>query len=292
MRVFAGTLLLSAATIPVWSVDRAPSVCLNHLNLVLDDATYSDLAGSSFLRDNFAGSAIATTAANGGESWSGIYLYGEHTYVEFFSAKGARKGREVGDSAIGFGVEEEGGAHVLAEALRQSFGAHVQEGVRTKVLAGEEFPWFKVATIVPADGHPMFSDWVMEYDPGFMKHRYADLQPEEDGITRRQYLERSFRNDRLLGDVDEVDVALAPARADLLLRELRIFGYTVLSEGRETTLQGPDIRIRLVVQTGTRSGVVGFGMRLLRDVGSGTTYRFGGGSTLTLRGRAGRWDFR
>lgn len=286
-----GALLFCAVTACGWSVDRRPSVSLNHLNLVLDDATYNALAGSSFLRDSFAGSSFAVTAADGGDSWSGLYLFGEHTYVEFFSAKGARKGREVGDSAVGFAVEEPGGTHVLAEALRQSSGAHVQEGVRTKVLRGEEVPWFKVATVVQPNSHPAFTDWVMEYDPGFMKHRYSDRKPEEDGITRRQYLERSFRKDRLLGDVNEVDVALAPERADLFVRELRIFGYGVVSEGQETLLQGPDIRIRLVTRTGTRSGVVGFGMRLLRDVGSGATYRFGAGSTLTLRGRNGRWVF-
>jgi hypothetical protein len=75
-------LLLSSGS--AFSADGPPPVFLNHFYIALDEATYQALRQSPEIAA-FAGIEERHTVA-GSRSWSGFYVYGRQTYMEFFVA--------------------------------------------------------------------------------------------------------------------------------------------------------------------------------------------------------------
>ena len=83
---------------------HAPEVWLNHVLLTLDSSTYAAARDSQFLRESFAGSEERHTKVDSGDSWTGLYFYGRHSYLEFFPPEdGSSDG-----SGIAFSVDRYG----------------------------------------------------------------------------------------------------------------------------------------------------------------------------------------
>src|ERR1700722_18935151 len=66
---------------------QLPSVHFDHLVMFMNQATIANVAASPFLNQDFSGFDKTTTQANGGKwGYSGIYLSGLATYLEFLPA--------------------------------------------------------------------------------------------------------------------------------------------------------------------------------------------------------------
>jgi hypothetical protein len=263
------------------SSERA-AVWLDHLVLVLDAETYAAAAASELLRDEFAAFEQRAITTGDAETWTGTYLYGEHTYLELFApCRAVGRADSVG---LAFSVEESGGAERIANRLRTETGAPVASSVRTVRLGEETIPWFHYVRVEYHNPGRHVSTWVMEYHAAFAAFLAARKggAPIAGNLTRRDALAARFSSTRLLRDVVGVTLALDDVESDRLRRQLLAFGYVVSQVGDGHIASGPDVRIALVPASGGRRGVMAIELALLRRKSGRTRYELGPRSVLTF----------
>jgi hypothetical protein len=87
-RLLVLVLGLALGALPATSFAEAlPPVYFNHVTIFIPAAAYDALRQSSFLRNEFSGFQEHTVQRDGGKwSYTGIFIFGQHTYLEFFKA--------------------------------------------------------------------------------------------------------------------------------------------------------------------------------------------------------------
>jgi hypothetical protein len=270
-------------------------VSLNHFYVVPEAETYKAIAGSEFLKSEFAVTETRTTV-RADSTYTGFYVYGVNTYFEFLEsisdgsmAKGA--------SGVAFGVDEPGGLKAIAAALADEFPGEAQ--LITRALNDRAVPWFFMAgpKSLPYKGPSGFSFWLMEYHPDFLSEWKPQPGGSNKGVSRREILRRYAVTlggqpaRPLFEDVIGLTVALDESQILRWTDLCRAFGFRPIKEKDAAVLEGPDLTLRLVPAQGERRGVREIRMRLSRRPENPGVHRFGA-STLTLRNDASAtWEF-
>ncbi len=267
-----------------------PPVYFNHLFVTLDNQTYSEITQSEFMRNQFANFEERTTTSNAGESWTGGYFYGEHTYFELFNIE-KNPGFKIGESGIAFGVEEVGGIELIYDQLKTKVSEKVKKILRTRKIENKDIPWFYEVGVDYEDATLTLFTWVMEYHKDYLKNMYPDLKPEKNGIMRRQNLAPRFDQSKFLKDVYEATIALDDKQASRFLAELKAFGYVVKDKGKKKICKGPDIKFIVVPPIASISKITELKISLLREKEGQKTYGFGTKSTLEFKGKTAIWRF-
>lgn len=267
---------------------QTPSVFLNHMNRVLDAETYHAIAAHPFIQNVFA-STVQTTVNSGKQTWTGMYLFGEHTYIELF-ASGTGVQRPPGSSALAFGVEATGDATTIHDRL-QTLDATATHTLRTRTLGTEDVPWFYQASRNASRFTDVVRSWVMEIHPDYMTTRFPDLDNTQNGIARHHYLHRIYRPNRLLQDIRHLTVAVPAQEKDALLRELQAFGYTLTTEGLATHATGPGITLTLMPATETQQGIICIGLALTRPHQGPSRYQLGQSTLQFHNDGTATWTF-
>jgi hypothetical protein len=246
-----------------WRAARPAPVFLNHLYVVPDRATYEALERSEFLRESFAVFEQRDTVRTD-TSYTGLYLYGAHTYFEFLPPGAA--GLSEGSSGLAFGLEAAGASEILARALEER-GVKSALFPVTRARAGAQVPWFRMLGVeMPAAPLRLF---VMEYDPTFLANWHHGLAPAGGGITRAAVLERyaaalqrsEARSQPPLADVTEVRLALDGAQRERVLAFGAAARYEVEAGAGAWTVHAPGFR--LVLRSSEEpGGITGFTMNL------------------------------
>jgi hypothetical protein len=84
-------LLFAAALIPAAFSQQLPPVYFNHFFMFMDPDTLNDLMASPFLNKEFSAFDKTTMHQDGGKlSYTGIYLDGRATYLEFLPQRRVR----------------------------------------------------------------------------------------------------------------------------------------------------------------------------------------------------------
>lgn len=159
-----------------------PTVLLNHFYLTLDRETFQAIAQCEFLRHQFAPNEIRTTHRTD-QSYTGLYFYGERTYFEFFDVT-TETHRQIGDSAIAFGLENEGDTTLLESHWPDSHRLSI-----TRPTDTEQVPWFEM--LIPKGftlEHPL-TFWTMEYHPTFLTSWFPTVTAAPT-LARQEVLER------------------------------------------------------------------------------------------------------
>jgi len=231
-----------------------PFVYLNHVYVTLDSATYSSVGNSDFLKDIFSSCITKTVAADSGQSWTGTYVWGENTYIEFFNI-GEYENK--GYSGIGFGVEVENGIEHLYKQFTDSGITNVWKDVRYRQVDDQEVPWFEMFGFLSEDTAARFitNTWAMEYKNEYMISKYPDRDPESLEITRKCYNQKEYRSDLLLKDIVEVELAVDDPDYSKLLDEFKNYGYQIEQNGASTVANGPDIRVILRAKSEKQAGI-------------------------------------
>lgn len=273
------------------------TVDLNHFYLTLDSETYQAVRASEFLTREFAPFEQRTTQRND-ISYTGIYFYGRNTYFEFFEAGsgGRAAAREAGASAIAFGVDTPGASPRVAQAWRKlGFGRTTLVTRRTETA---EPPWFHMTT--PEETRSgLFSTWLMEYHEHFLAQWYPDLPPAVRSIRRADILDRYVarigmhdrRDQFLLKEVDEIDLALAPAERERFRRLLEAVGRRCRTEAGSVICVAPRLRLTLALAGAGSAGIRRVGMSLQRTHGGRREHRFGRSRLLLEDGPVATWWF-
>ncbi len=263
-------------------------VYLNHVFLTLDEETYEAIAASPFLQNEFA-SLRQTTVADGNKSWSGMYVFGEQTYIEMFKGDAERR---PGQSAVAFGVESESQMQAIQKRLTVLHQDRALFTLRTRKQGEGQIPWFYSAAIGERDPTAMLSSWVMQYHPDHLKLRYPDSPPEEQGISRKAYLKRIFDARKYFKEVVEVVIAVGVTERQRFLDLATALDYRIRKQGEDTLCEGLHIRFRLTPAKPSFEGIVAVTISLLREKTGQKRYPISPRSTLEFTGnRKAVWRF-
>lgn len=257
----ATTACIPPSATPNAVPDRAP-VSVNHVYAYLDSATMAAVEGSSFVRDTFADFRRETNTDADGSSWTALYLTGEQTYLELFPA--STQTRPAGFTGLALSVEVAGALDSVATRLEQATGLPLYRQPARMVTRGDTVPWFKqVSVIYP--GYPgtlaEVYTWVIENEPAFFREYIGDSTGSDSDISRRRYLAKRYRPERLMRDITGLALALSPDRGARLLAELAAHGWRVErgnARGRGRAY-GPEGAV-ILVERATRAKPAGLRM--------------------------------
>lgn len=243
------------------------ALLLNHFYVTADRATFEAAAASAFL--SRFGALEQRTTVRKDATYTGLYLYGQRTYLELLHPDSTSFGAR---SGLAYGVEEPGAIDEVAR--------HVP-APRLELISRGEVPWFRWCR----SGQPLegLAEWVMEYVPAFFEGFHPDLPPRHPGIARADALTRYAaacgklreREEGAFGDVVALEIALAPND------EARF-------RSRTLPVQQAELRIRAAPDA-SAAGIVAAHLRLQRDAGKGVQQI--GSTTLSLDGTSAVWRF-
>jgi hypothetical protein len=239
---------------------------LNHFYVTPDRDTFAAAEASQFLRR--FGALEKRTTVRKDTTYTGLYLYGERTYLELLHPDSASFGAP---SGIAYGAEDPGGLERVAQAFAPA---------KFEEIARGDVPWFKSCR--PQQPMEGLAEWAMEYVPAFFRGFHPELPPARPGISRSDALTRYTAScgklrDRAEGsfeDVAALEIALAP-------REVARWKARALQTDA-------DLRVRAAAP-GEPAGIVAAHLRLRRDAGR-STERIGS-TMLSLDGHSAVWRF-
>jgi len=266
----------------------APEVWLNHVLRTVPPGTYQAIRESSFLRNVFAGSEERETSADSGDTWTGLYFYGEHSYFEFFMPE---PGEPSEGSGIAFSVERTGELRQLGAILASATSRDVAIQSKRRVRGSERVPWASFLFIGSDDPDSVFGPWVMEIDPDYHRLWYSEESPQTDGVSRWHQNAKRYDADRLLKDLVGVTAALTRDEADCLVRDLRVCGYGFSQSEGALVGSGPGCSIRIIEPGQAVHGVTQADFELNRAMDAGEARRIGDTTLLFLGGLSAAWTF-
>ena len=280
---------LPLVLLPIASIASAHSthsvpVFLTHFYVALDQPTYDAMLKSPEIAALAAVEEKHVTA--GDESWTGFYVTGRQTYMEFFAAGALQKGMRVGDCGLALTVEESGGVAEIADRLRTRFGDKVEVDTTPAKTDTGMVPWFQSADL-KTDGPQVLSTWFMEIDPGFL----AAIHPGaaiEHPLSRQQYMSWKFLPDHPLDNVVALTLRLKKIDRSQLAAELGLAGWKVSVTRSGFLATGPDIKVTVAPAAG-REGIQLIEMRLRKSVPKQEVVL--GTAKLHLEGTAGQLIF-
>jgi len=242
-------------------------VLLNHFYVTPDRETFAAAEASDFVR-RFAAVEKRTTVRKD-TTYTGLYLYGEHTYLELLHPDSASFGAP---SGIAYGVEEPGCLSRVCEGF---------PGAKLEEIARGDVPWFKSCR--PQEPLQGLAEWAMEYVPAFFRGFRPELPPASPGIARSDALTRyaascgklRHREEGLFEDVIALEIALAASEAERWMAR---------------TLRVADADLRVTpAPPGAPIGILAAHLSLRGDAGR-RVERIGS-TTLSLDGRTAVWRF-
>ena len=277
-------LLFSLPTATAQSSGRAPTVFLTHFYIALDQASYDALRTSAQVAALAAVKESHTTA--GGREWTGFYILGRQTYMEFFGAQALPNGMRSGDSGLALTVEESGGVEMIAARLRTVFGEKVEVATSPRDTPVGTIPWFR-STDIKSDEPESLSTWIMETDPAYLGATHPGARIEHP-LSREQGLSWTYLPDHPFDNVVGLTVALNPSDSIHLATELGLAGWKVHRGGQGFAAIGPEVKL-IVVPAGARAGIRDVELRLRHSVPKQTIVA--GNAKLLLEGKTGRLTF-
>jgi hypothetical protein len=138
---------------PVSSAVQKPQIAeLNHVFATVDPQTAEVIRKSEFLR-RFANVEIRTTTGTR-STWTGRYLYGKQTYIEFFAPSDFHindKPAPIGSWGIALSGDAVGFTQVLKRRLEGAGNKALIE-VDTRKFGDRTVPWFEALTAITKHG--------------------------------------------------------------------------------------------------------------------------------------------
>ena len=238
-----------------WLSTRPAPVLLNHVYAVVDEATYEALVACEVLAERFALVEERTTRRVDG-AYTGLYFYGEETYVELLRPGGPR-GLVPGEFGLALGVERTDAIDALAQRLAEC-GVTTFPGDVPREREGESLPWFRILGSSRAHAESRLQLFTMEYASGFAEAwspRSEGTAPGAPSLARGEVLDayarglsgRAHREAALFRDVIALTLEVDDAEAEALLTHARAFCWNVEQrEDARHVLRPPGLVITLI----------------------------------------------
>lgn len=217
---------------------------LNHIYAVLDSQTAEAIDDSSFLRQ-FADFAIRTTQAAGGDSYTGHYLYGQHTYVELFGPRDG--GGSLGSTGVALSSDRQGGLVTLNSRLSELGVTGVESGEVSRTIGSDQIPWYTM--VHPHDEPDALAVWGVEYLPSFMddpRSGKRTIRGQDDVISRARYLGDGYEHG-LMRDICAVEIAATEHDVSVAQPMFIAAGFTVDRNSRRLIAHDGQTRVTIEV---------------------------------------------
>jgi len=259
-----------------------PPVYFNHITIFLSPETYAAILQSPFLRDEFSAFQEHTVQRDGGAwSYTGIFVSGQHTYLELFKAgQFPHLGTAIpGQIVFNMWIDDRTLLPLFRDRLATESGSilHIDTGRNA-----QNQPMYD---IVKSEGGP-----ASDFGPGMrvdteLKGYYPD------GITREKRLEKAYLSERYLHDVTSFTLTTNENERKRLIQEFRAYDYNMKADGANQVVSGPEVMFTLVRAKPNTPRTLRIDLSMNRATIGEQTYKFDDGSELRLQGSAGKWVF-
>jgi hypothetical protein len=275
--VLAPLLLWFGCTHPT---DRERSALPSHISFSVDDATFAELRESGFLLNDFAGTSVKTSTVDSGLSWTGVYLYGRNTYLEFYPEE---EDIPAGSCSTAFEVARAGELKRIKARLEGRWGRSLGEiELRTKVTDGSESPWFHYLDLYGQVGSGLLSPWLLEWDPDVLNDHYQrPIEALVDSQGKRPD-DPAFKPERILGNFIEIDTSLDREELDGWTRFLDALGFLRTDEDDLVRFSSDDLTFNFRLDSKER--MLELKMSLLREPQDMVELNFGKRLRLIFNG--------
>ncbi len=243
------------------AADVLPPVFMGHFYVALDQASFDALRKSAEVAA--LAHVVERHTVAGKDEWTGFYVQGRQTYMEFFGADNLPEGMRLGDTGLGLTVERAGGVAAIAARLRTVYDKKVEITTTPRTTPAGTIPWF-TSTQIESEGHESMETWVMESDPNYLAtvHPGAKI---DNPFSREQSLSWYFLPDHQLDNITGITVALKPVEVAQLTTELKLIGWSVRMQNKGFVAAGPDLKLT-VLPAGARAGIQQVDLQLRRSV--------------------------
>jgi hypothetical protein len=239
---------LMAAAAPVAAAGPVASV--NHFFAVVDAQTAEAISRSPLLREA-ANLDIHATSTPGGRHWTGRYVRGRQTYVEFFGPGDLDDGATpIGSIGVGFGGDAQGSVQAIAARL-QARGHALPVTMVRRQLDGRAVDWFwavEMPELARQPGLPTASAWAMEYVPSYFDRPGAHNEPPEGAaglVSRERALDDLYRA-HLVRDLEEAELSITAEQYRLTFAPLlAAAGFSIAPRPDGATASSMELRLSL-----------------------------------------------
>ena len=279
-RTFLLIVALSVCTPPTDPAQTLPPVYFSHATIFLSKGAYAALLHSSFLENEFSSFEERTVQRDGGTwSYTGIYLVGQHTYLEFFQA-GADPhfGPTVpGQIAFNMWIDDRGRLPVFRDRLAAETGSSLRIDTTRN---GNNLPAYD--SVTSQGGR------ASDFGPGMRVEAYVKgYYP--DGLTREKQLAGRFQPNRMLRDVTGFALTVDRAERTRLAQEFRACGYQIRVDGEKQIAAGPDVTFTLIPAKANGPRNLRIELSLNQPGAAERVYRLDEAGELRIRGGAVTW---
>jgi hypothetical protein len=260
-----------------------PHIELNHFYITLEPKTYAAIRENAWLKKEFA--HVYTDSYTSGEGgWTGTYVSGPNTYIEFF---GASREFPLGKGGIGMLTSYPGGADNFYSLFQSSFGARAERELMELGTGGSAFNFSHIASF--KGGAPQLSFWVMEYHADLFGRAGVPVGSGQRALNKKWF--KGASDSKLFGDVESLKVHLGGRHREDFETALRSMGY--VKEGSVWRGRFDSIEVLSPLPGSPNWSISEVGISLQKRPARDRTERFGPGCTLSVR-RDGTaiWRFR
>ncbi len=274
------------------------NVFLNHVYTIIDEDTYEEIKNSNFLKSEFC-HCQEKTHANTEKSmnWTGFYMTGENTYIEFFNSKDKKHLQEMkcGTIGIGFSVDQVKEIEQITKILKQKFANNVNHELFKKTIDEFLIPWFYYTTLTNNSSMmPQVDAWIMAYHKDYFKTQNIELF-DENSISRQEYNKKRnavpFDKSKLFKDIEEITLSLNDETKVKFIEQQTALGY-ICQEAKDCTIcRGPGITFKLEQSKNQTCKILKLQMHLNHKVNNFQVYKLGN-STIELENETALWTFK
>jgi len=288
--------------------ENTNNVFLNHIYTILDENTYEEIKKSEFLKNTFCQCQEHTCAgvdendSGTNLSWTGLYLIGEHTFIELFGQKDQSKLQavQVGNIGLKFSVDREEDLEKILETFKQKFAANVFDGLYKRTADNEAVPFFYY--VCEANMFPQIDLTIMAYHHDCLKKtgitqedynkKYEKLFNRTSASARSTSMESLFYFDKnkLFKDIEEITLLVSNDIKTKLVEQLLLLGYTCQETEGCVICHGPSIIFTLKSSENQECKLLKLYMSLNYAVSGIQTYKLGS-CTITLEHKIATWVF-
>jgi len=270
----------------VVSRDAGAQNLLHRLDVVVDSATYADIAASRFLTDYFAGRDSSIQSVSG-ERARGTTFYGRNSVLSF---RPRDQQHRLDNVVVVLAAERRGSIDALA--ARASAERVAFDTARYRILRRESIPWRRIWQPVETGILPARAAlYVAEPEASFLAVLANSDSLGADDLSRERLLRVSYNPKRMLGDIVAATIALGESDIVLLTRGLVLSGASARSEPMATMVEIERSSLKFE-SSNSGAGIRRITLALTRQMPGNPTYRFGYRSVLRFGpGPVAVWEF-
>jgi hypothetical protein len=217
------------------AADKLPPVYFWHSIFFLDHTSFQAVRDSPLIAA-LAGTEFRYTQTND-DSYSGFYLYGRQTFIEFMEQDAEDP---PGSSGLGLIVEQSNALAGVTQRLRQRFGGDFR--IHSKIASMGNVPWYRWVGFDMEDEF-ILSAFVQETEPGYLAAIHPEAQIKYP-LSRQVYESWRYRPERPLQDVTAISVAIEkPAERSRLSAYFHALGWSVQRGEGGFVATGPNLEV-------------------------------------------------